>query len=105
MALSYADAGQLAKTDEFLRRVAYAMQSAAVAVYSEQGTVTGHAARAAYATKVSNGTFDLATAALVVLTNASILAEGNLTTTPGNGIPDSDIQFAVNSVWNLLAGA
>ena len=22
----------------------------------------------------------------------------------GNGIPDSDIQFAVNSLWNILAG-
>jgi hypothetical protein len=105
MALTFADAGQLARIDEFERRVAYAMKVAAVNVYAEVTTVVGHVARAAYAVKVANGDYNLSEVTLAVLTNATILAEGNLTTTPGNAIPDGDIQFAVNSIWNLLAGA
>jgi hypothetical protein len=66
--------------------------------------VSGHAARAAFATKVLNGNFVLYNACLGVLVNASIQAEA----TPalvGNSIPDADIQFQVNSIWNALAGA
>lgn len=102
---TYAQLGALATQNEFRSRVSYAMSSAAISVYAEAGTVAGHAQRALYATKVVNGTYDLSSACLAVLTNASIAAEALLTTNPGNAIPDADIQFAVNSIWNALAGA
>lgn len=96
--------GQIAPTSEFQSRVAYAMGVAAASVYSEAGTVPGHTARAAFANKVANGNYSLPAAALLVLSNATIAAEAN-NAVSGNAIPDSDIQFAVNSLWNLLAGA
>lgn len=101
---TYSQLGQLALTADFQSRVGYAMNVAAEAVYTEVNTVTGHAARAAYATKVVNGNYSLAAACLLVLTNSTIAAEASLTTA-GNSVPDSDIQFSVNSVWNTLAGA
>jgi len=41
-----------------------------------------------------------------VLTNSTIAAESDVTkpTAGAYGIPDSDIQFAVNSLFNALAG-
>lgn len=105
MALTFAQAAQLSFQAEFQQRVSYAMAAGAVAVYAEGTGVTGHVARAAYANKVSAGGYSLRDACLAVLTNSTILAEGNAATSPGNGIPDADIQFAVNSVWNLLAAA
>lgn len=95
---------QIAVSPTFQSRVQYAMNAAAVAVYAETPPAN-HAARAAYATKVANGSFNLSAASYAVLTNSTIGAEAVLTTTPDNAIPDSDIQFAVNSIWNLLAGA
>lgn len=96
---------QVAVSPAFQSRVNYAMNVAAVAVYAESTGTTGHVARAAYAVKVSAGSFNLTAASYAVLTNASIAAEAVVTTTPDNAIPDNDIQFAVNSIWNLLAGA
>lgn len=102
---SFAQLAQLARVTEFQQRVSYAMSTSAVAVYSEVGTTPGHTARAAFAVKVVAGSYSLIDACLAVLTNATIAAEANIATTPGNAIPDTDIQFAVNSIWNLLAGA
>lgn len=95
---------QVAATTEFQQRVAYAMQVAAAAVYAEVNTTPGHTARAAYANKAANGNYNLAAAAMLVLSNSTIAAEA-VNTASGNAIPDSDIQFAVNSLWNVLAGA
>lgn len=64
--------------------------------------VANHSARASFAVKVASGGFSLQAAAFAVLTNATIAAEAQIG--GGNNIPDSDIQFAVNSLWNLLAG-
>lgn len=105
MALTFAQAAQLSYQAEFQQRVSYAMSAAAVSVYAESTGTTGHVARAAYANKVSAGSYSLRDACLAVLTNATVLAEGNLATLPGNAIPDADVQFAVNSIWNLLAAA
>lgn len=95
---------QVAATSEFQQRVAYAMGVAAANVYAEANTVAGHAARAAYATKVASGNYSLPAAANLVLSNSTIAAEAT-NTASGNSIPDADIQFAVNSLWNVLAGA
>ena len=96
---------EVAKQPMFQSRVGLAVQQAAWSVYSEVSTTPGHTERAAYANKVANGTFNLPPICDLVLTNPSIAAEADPTKEPDNGIPDSDLQFAVNSYWNLLAGA
>jgi hypothetical protein len=65
--------------------------------------VNNHSARAAFAIKVAQGTYNLQAAAFAVLTNATIAAEAT-NGVSGNTIPDADIQFSVNSLWNMLAG-
>jgi hypothetical protein len=88
----------------FQNRVHLAMQQAAWSVYSEDTATVGHTERAAYANKVATGTANVLEVCYLVLTNPSVAAEADPTKPPDCGIPDSDIQFAVNSYWNLLAG-
>lgn len=101
---SYVDIAQVAQQTQFLGRIRYALYIAAINVYAEDPGTPNHAARAAFAGKVTSGQADLASAALSVLTNPSIAAEA-APEEPNNGIPDGDIQFAMNSVFNALAGA
>lgn len=102
---SFSDLGSTIAMDlNFQGRVRYAMTVAAVNVYAEASNTPGHAARQAFALKVFNGAFNIVFACMMVLTNATIAAEANATTTPGFAIPDGDIQFAVNSLWNDFAG-
>lgn len=101
---SFSDLGIIAKDSNFQGRVQYAMTVAAVNVYSEATNTVGHPARLAFAKQVFAGTFNITFSCMLVLTNASIAAEANLATTPGFAIPDGDIQFAVNSLWNDFAG-
>lgn len=103
MAANFSQLAQIASSQEFQQRVAFAINSAAAAVYSEVTTTPSHSARAAYAIKVANGNYNLAAAALAVLTNATIAAEATIGVSL-NTIPDSDIQFSINSLWNMLAG-
>jgi hypothetical protein len=63
-----------------------------------------HVSRAAFAHNVAIGNYVIQPACLTVLGNPTIAGEAT-NGTAGNTIPDSDIQFAVNSLWNLLAGA
>lgn len=104
MTASYADLGQIAQQTEFLNRVRCALFQAAIAAYNEGSGATGHAARAAFATKVLNGQYDLSAASNAVLTNSTIISEA-IANQSGNGVPDSDLQFVMNSVYNGLAGA
>lgn len=66
---------------------------------------TQHAQRAAFARNVVNGNYNLPAACFAVLGNSTIASEANPTTMPDFAIADADIQFAVNSLWNVLAGA
>lgn len=101
---TFSDISRTAHDEDFRRRVAYALTVAALAAYNEAIGVTGHALRAAYAVKVLSSQFDLQGVVLAVLANSTIAAEANSAIT-GNGVPDSDIQFAANSIYNALAGA
>lgn len=101
---TFAQLGTIATQGEYQQRVGYAMGVAAAAVYAESTGITGHVARAAFATKVANGTYSLPAAAIMVLSNSTIAGEAVITGS-GNSIPDSDIQFAVNSLWNVMSGA
>lgn len=67
--------------------------------------VANHAARASFASKVASGTYNLLDVVYAVLGNSTIAAEAVYATQPDFAIPDSDIQFSVNSLWNLFAGA
>ncbi len=102
---SYSDLITIAGNNGFQNRIKYALTQAAVSVYNESSSTTGHTARVAYATSVIQGNYNLAPAALAVLTNTTIGAEATLATAPDFGIPDTDIQFAVNSLWSALANA
>lgn len=62
-----------------------------------------HATRAAFANRVSQGNYNLQAAAVMVFSNPTIAAEAALATA-NNSIPDTDLQFAVNSLWNMMAG-
>lgn len=104
MAATFSDLGAIARDVNFTSRVNYAMTVAAVNVYAEAGSTNGHPARSAFAVRVLNGQFNIAFVCLAVLTNATIAGEAVLATTPGFAIPDGDIQFSVNSLWNALAG-
>ena len=66
---------------------------------------TQHARRAAFSNSVALGNYQIAAIVKAVLGNASIAAEANVNTLPDYAIPDTDIQFAVNSMWNMLAGS
>ena len=101
----YADLMTIASNGWFQNRIKYALTSAAVSVYNEASSSTGHSARLAYAAGIIGGNYNLAPAALAVLTNSTIAAEATLSSAPDFAIPDSDIQFAVNSLWNALANA
>lgn len=104
MAASYSDMGSICQQPDFLRRVAIAMNIAAVNIYSESSTITGHAARAAFATKVVNGNYSLGSACFAVMQSTAIQNSASLTIA-GNGILDSDLQTQINGIWNALAGA
>ncbi len=101
----YDDLITIAGNNGFQNRVKYALTSAAVSVYNEASSSTGHAARVAYAKSVIAGNYNLAPASLAVLTNSTIGSEAVLAHPPDFSIPDSDLQFAVNSLWNALSNA
>jgi hypothetical protein len=101
----YDDLIKIAGNSGFQDRIKYALTQAAVSVYNESSSTTGHLARLAYATGIIGGSYNLAPAALAVLTNTTIATEATLGSAPDFAIPDTDIQFAVNSLWNALANA
>jgi len=105
MAASYRDLITIAGSNDFQNRIKYALATSAVQVYNEASSSTGHAARVAYAESVIQGTYNLAPVALAVLTNSTIASEANPNNSATYGIPDSDIQFAINSLWDALANA
>lgn len=100
----FSDIATTAHDETFRRRVVYALTVAAINAYAEAGTVPGHAARAAFATKLLSSQFDVQGAVWGVLTNSTIAGE-EVSTITGAGVPDADIQFAANSIYNALAGA
>lgn len=86
----------------FQQRVNYALTVAAVNVMAEAANTVSHTQRVAFAKQILSGGFPNA-AYYGVLTNGTIAAEENSASAAQN-IPDADIQFAVNSIFNALAG-
>ena len=83
---------------------------AAVNVYAEGSSVANHATRSSFAIKVFGGAYNINAIGLMVLTNPTIAAEASTgssfatNSSMGYAIPDGDIQFAINSLWNDMAG-
>lgn len=102
---TYSDLGQIAQQTDYQNRIRHALYVAAAAAYAEDAQTIGHAARAAFAIKVFAGQYDLLSAANAVLTNSTIAAEASADGKNNNLIPDSDLQFSMNSIYNGLAGA
>lgn len=100
---SYSDIAIAATSADLIRRVEYALSVAAVNVYAEGTSVAAHAARAAYATRVLNEQVDLRRVTLGVLTNPTIAA-GVDSAKSDSGVSDGNMQFAVNSIFDVLAG-
>lgn len=102
---NFSDLGKISNDNDFQSRVRYAMTVAAVNVYAESPATAGHAARSVFAVRVLSGSYNIMQACLAVLTNATIAGEAVAATTPAFAIPDGDIQFSVNSLWNAFSGA
>lgn len=93
----------IARNSGFQDRIKYALESASIDVLAEATTTANHSARRAFAVKVLAGNIDSVATATAVLTNSTIAAEANSATTPDYAIPDGDIQFTVNSMFDAFA--
>lgn len=100
---SLQDLNTIAQDTGFQGRCIVALETAAINVMAEAGNTVNHAHRVGYAAGVINGQINAYFLALAVLTNSTIASEA-IISTPGNGVPDSDIQFTMNSIFNSLAG-
>jgi hypothetical protein len=92
-------AGTVRNDDHFAGRVEYCLYVAAVNIMAEVNTTPSHAARVTYATKVLSGQASIRPVVEAVLTNSTIASAVDAAS-----VPDGDIQFAVNSLFNALAG-
>lgn len=104
MAATFNQLMTIANDANFKNRVNYAMINAAIAVVAESNATANHGKRCDYAKLILDGSANIFQMAIGVLNNATIAAEANSATTPDFAIPDSDIQFAVNSNFNAYSG-
>lgn len=99
---TYTDIVDVAAKPSFIARVNYAVMVAAVAVAAEDPATPSHATRVVFANTIITG--GRASGAVdAVLANPTIAAESD-SSQRGENIPDGDLQFAVNSLFNALAG-
>jgi hypothetical protein len=103
VALTAADAYTVAGQEVFQSRVKFFMQKASIAVMSEAGTTAGHGQRVNLASKILGGLSNPFEYALAVLSNSTLFAEGTVANGT-NGISDSDLEFAINSMFSAFAG-
>lgn len=105
MTASFSDLITIANDSGFRGRCFYALEVAAINIMSEDSGTASHAQRVAYAITVLNGSASIFQVSVAILTNSAIAGEADVTTLPGcTSVPDGDIQFAVNSLFNALAG-
>lgn len=102
------DLGTIANDPNFQNRCMAALEMAAVNVLAEGDQAANHPARAAYASEVMDQQNQISkdAIAMAVLSNATIAAEANVADLPGcpKTVADGDIEFAINSLFNDLAG-
>lgn len=100
------DVGTIANDAAFRDRCLSAMVLAAENVMAEDNQTASHPQRLVYASMVLAGQANTYAIALAVLANPTIAVEATVASLPGatSSIPDSDIQFTCNSLFNALAG-
>ncbi len=91
------DSMHVSQETQFVERVKYFMQKAAIAIMAETLSTTGHTERVAYAKKVLDETASAKEFTIAVLTNSTVAVAGSAAT-------DSDLEFTVNSMFNAFAG-
>lgn len=94
----------IATDPSFIGRVYYCMEKAAVAVSTEDPLTLNHTARVTFAEKILSGTQQPQIYSVGVVTNPTIALEANASQPPDFGIPDADIEFTVNSLFDSFAG-
>lgn len=96
-----ASGAYFAKTDQnFQMRVEYFVVAAAIASTTESVSGSLHAQRVALAKNILNNSALYAPKfGLAVMSNSTLLAATDL-----SAIPDGDIQFVVNSIYNSFLG-
>ena len=99
---TFTDIVLVGTSNPFQLKVNYALTVAAINVMAEAANTASHTQRVALAKQILAGGFPSA-AYYGVLTNSTVAAEEN-SALAGQNIPDADIQFAVNSIFNALAG-
>lgn len=100
---TYTDIVDVAAKPSFIARVRYALTLAAVNVAAESAATPNHAARLVLATAVLGGSYP-AGAVSAVLANPTIAAESD-SSQRGENVADGDLQFAINSLFDSLAGS
>jgi hypothetical protein len=99
------DLGTIANDSSFQNRCVTALEAVAEAVMIESSGTANHTQRVNYAKAVIAGNINAFNVAEQVLTNATIAAEATVASLPGcTSVPDSDIEYAVTSLFNALAG-
>jgi hypothetical protein len=102
---SNTDLMAIARNEKFQDRIRYDIQKAAIAVCSEDSQTASHPQRIAYARLLISGNIQILSWAIAVVTNSTIANEATLDPQVADfGIPDSDIEFTVNSLFNAFAG-
>lgn len=98
--MAYTNLYDLSVDATFLKQVLVAMMAQCAVVLTEAATVAGHTPRANFAVSVlANPTVYQAKFAFAVITQAGITP----TTVPST-VPDANVQAAVATVWNAMAG-
>jgi hypothetical protein len=102
---SNADLMAIARNEKFQDRVRYDIQKAAVSVMAEDSSTASHPQRITYARLILDGNVQILSFCIAVVTNSTISTEATLDPQVADfGIPDSDIEFTVNSLFNSFAG-
>jgi hypothetical protein len=104
MAATQSDAMVVSRAPAFQDRVRYAVVKAASAIMAEAAGTASHAQRVAYAKLVLAGMVDIFSLSVGVTSNPTVFAELNPAATPNYGVPDADLEFTVNSLFNAYAG-
>lgn len=94
----------VATNPTFMGRVHYFALKAAIAVVNESDATAHHSERVRLANKVIRGNLDQNVLPRLVVTNATVAATIAAEEEPtGVTVPDGDLEFVVNSVWDALA--
>ncbi len=100
--MSYAKVGNEIETnrdDNDIRRIKYALAKAARTALTENPATTNHAERVALAKDIVQGNYPLIAFMYMIFTDPVIEAKNQF-----GGVSDAELQTAVGSVYNILAG-